>query len=383
VGGWQGSVEGVALNFWHKRRVFLTGHTGFKGGWLALWLQQLGAEVCGVALDPSSDPNLFTEAAVSRGLRSEIADIRDLARLKAILKEHRPEIVFHLAAQPLVRASYEDPVGTYTTNVIGTVNVLEAVRACDSVRAVVVITTDKCYENKEWVWPYRETDRLGGYDPYSNSKACAELVVGSYRNSFFSPEDYSHHGVAIATARAGNVVGGGDWSKDRLIPDIMRAFAAKQPVVIRNPHAVRPWQHVLEPLSGYLKLAEKLFESGPAFGDAWNFGPDESDAKPVDWIVKQLAHEWGSDAQWQLDDRSQPHEAQILKLDCSKAAYSLNWRPALSLTEALRLTADWYRRRNNGQDARSITIEQIKHFIQLLQESDMQIMPTSHEKATL
>ena len=379
--GWQGSVEGVALNFWHKRRVLLTGHTGFKGGWLALWLQQLGAEVCGVALDPSSDPNLFSEAAVARGLRSEIADIRDLTRVKAIVKDHKPEIVFHLAAQPLVRASYEDPVGTYTTNVIGTVNMLEAVRACDTVRSVVVVTTDKCYENKEWVWPYRETDRLGGYDPYSNSKACAELVVCSYRNSYFPPADFAQHGVTIATARAGNVIGGGDWSKDRLIPDIMRAFADKQPVMIRNPHAVRPWQHVLEPLSGYLKLAQRLVKDGTEFGDAWNFGPYESDAKPVSWIVQQLAHEWGTNVQWQVDDRSQPHEAQMLKLDCSKAAHRLNWRPALSLTEALRLTADWYRRRNNGEDSRSITIEQTGHFTRLMQDSDQQIQPGSREKA--
>lgn len=370
-------------SFWHGCRVLLTGHTGFKGGWLSLWLQQLGAEVCGVALDPSSDPNLFTEAAISCGSRSEIADIRDLTRLKAIFKEHKPEVVFHLAAQPLVRDSYEDPVGTYTTNVIGTVNVLEAVRACDSVRAVVVITTDKCYENKEWVWPYRETDRLGGYDPYSSSKACAELVVGTYRNSFFSPADYARHRVAIASARAGNVIGGGDWSKARLVPDIMRAFAGKQPVVIRNPRAVRPWQHVLEPLYGYLKLAQRLVNDGVEYGNAWNFGPDESDAKPVDWIVRRLADEWGTDAQWQIDNRSQPHEAQRLKLDCSKAAYSLNWRPTLTLQEALRLTADWYRRRSNGEDPRSVTLEQIEHFTQLLQDSDMRIQPESYTKAIL
>lgn len=383
MGERQGSLEGVAMNFWRGRRVLLSGHTGFKGGWLSLWLQQLGADLCGVALVPSSDPSLFTEARIASGMRSEIADIRDLASLRTIFNDHRPEVIFHLAAQPLVRASYADPVGTYTTNVIGTVNMLEAARACSSARAILVITTDKCYENKEWVWPYRETDRLGGYDPYSNSKACAELVVASYRDSFFPPADHAQHGIAIATARAGNVIGGGDWSKDRLIPDIMRAFAVNKPVVIRNPHAVRPWQHVLEPLSGYLNLAERLLNHGPKYGEAWNFGPDESDAKPVNWIVRQLADEWGADAQWRLDDEPQPHEAQILKLDCSKAAYSLNWRPALTLKEALRLTADWYRRRNKGEDPHSITHEQIGHFIQLLQDTEMQIQSTSCAKAEL
>ncbi len=366
------------MNFWHGRRVFLTGHTGFKGGWLSIWLQHLGAEVCGVALDPWSAPNLFTEAAVSHGLRSEIADVRDLTRLKAVLKEHRPEIVFHLAAQPIVRTSYEDPVGTYTTNVVGALNVLESVRECDSVRAVVVITSDKCYENKEWVWAYRETDRLGGYDPYSSSKACVELVVESYRSSFFSPADYARHGVAIASARAGNVIGGGDWSRDRLVPDIMRAFSAKQPAVIRSPRAVRPWQHVLEPISGYLKLAERLISDGVKYGEAWNFGPNDSDAKPVEWVVKQLADEWGTDAQWKIEDaQPQVHEAQMLKLDCSKAAHTLNWHPTLPLKEALRLTADWYRRQSYGENPRSITIEQIGQFTQRLKDSFRQIPPIS------
>lgn len=361
----QRPLEGVVMSFWHGRRVFVTGHTGFKGGWLSLWLEKLGAEVCGVALDPPTKPSLFKEARVSQGMRSEIADIRDLERVKTILREHRSEVVFHMAAQPLVRKSYEDPVGTYATNVMGTVNVLESVRGCDSVRAVVVITTDKCYENKEWVWPYRETDRLGGYDPYSNSKACAELVVSAYRNSFFNPKDYSRHGVAIASVRAGNVIGGGDWAEDRLVPDIMRAFAANKVLAIRNPKAVRPWQHVLEPLSGYLSLAEKLCEAGVLYGDAWNFGPEYADAMPVEWIVQQLAAHWGENAHWQVDGQTHPHEAQMLRLDCSKAAQALNWHPALPLEQALRLTADWYRRRNAGEDPRAITMEQIERFMRM------------------
>jgi CDP-glucose 4,6-dehydratase len=308
---------------------------------------------------------MFNEARVVEGMQSEIADIRDLERVKAIVQEYKPEVVFHLAAQPLVRDSYKDPVGTYTTNVIGTVNVLESVRECDSVRAVVVITTDKCYENKEWVWPYRETDRLGGYDPYSNSKACAELVVSAYRNSFFDPADYSRHGVAVASVRAGNVIGGGDWAKDRLVPDIMRAFAAKEVLKVRNPDAIRPWQHVLEPLLGYLKLAEKLCETGVQYGGAWNFGPDYSDAKRVEWIVRQLAAEWGENARWQVDDQPHPHEAKMLKLDWSKASDALDWRPTMPLKQALQFTSAWYRRRNAGEDPRAITLEQIKQFMQL------------------
>ncbi|HVC90955.1 MAG TPA: CDP-glucose 4,6-dehydratase [Acidobacteriaceae bacterium] len=357
------------MSFWHGRRVFVTGHTGFKGGWLSLWLEQLGAEVCGVALDPPTDPCLFNEARVGQGIRSEIADIRDLEHIRTILQEYRPEIVFHMAAEPLVRKSYEDPVGTYSTNVMGTVNVLESVRGSDSVRAVVVITTDKCYENREWIWPYRETDRLGGYDPYSNSKACAELVVSAYRNSFFPPAQYGQHGLAIASARAGNVIGGGDWAEDRLVPDIMRAFAANEVLKIRNPSAVRPWQHVLEPLSGYLKLAERLIEAGGQYGDAWNFGPEHADAKPVEWIVRELAKMWGADAHWQVDGHAQPHEAQMLKLDCSKAVQSLDWRPALTLKQALRLTADWYRRWNAGEDARDMTLGQIKQYILLSKDN--------------
>ncbi len=355
------------MSFWEGRRVFLTGHTGFKGSWLSLWLEQLGAEICGVSLDPPSEPNLFCEAKVAQGLRSEIFNVLDLPRLKSLVKEFRPEIVFHLAAQPLVRDSYADPVGTYTTNVIGTANVLDSIREAGSVRAVVVITTDKCYENQEWVWAYRETDRLGGHDPYSASKACAELVVSSYRNSFFPPDEYQRHGISVASARAGNVIGGGDWARDRIVPDIMRAFVAKEILMVRNPNAVRPWQHVLEPLSGYLKLAQALVESGPKYGDAWNFGPHESDEKSVEWIVQQLAYEWGVDAQWQMDDRPRPHEAQILKLDWSKAAKLLGWHPVLPLQKALHFTAEWYRRRDRGEDVRTVTMDQIMSFVELSQ----------------
>lgn len=351
------------MNFWSGRRVFITGHSGFKGGWLSLWLERLGSEVCGFALDPPTDPSLFKEARVWQGMRSEIANLCDLERLRAVVREHRPEVVFHMAAQPLVRKSYDDPVGTYATNVMGTANLLESIRECETVRAVVIITTDKCYENKEWVWPYRETDPLGGYDPYSSSKACAELVVSAYRSSFFPPSHFDRHGVSIASVRAGNVIGGGDWAKDRLVPDVVRAFAAKKVLKIRNPNAVRPWQHVLEPLSGYLTLARKLCEKGVSYGEAWNFGPEHTDAKSVGWIVRQLAEVWGADAHWELDNQARLHEAQTLKLDCSKAHHALDWHPVLPLKSALRLTADWYRRRIAGEDPRVITLDQIENFM--------------------
>lgn len=347
--------------FWDSRRVLVTGHTGFKGSWLSLWLAIQGARVCGFALRPSTMPNLFDEARISDEMSSEIGDIRDLEYVKKIVREFEPEIIFHLAAQPLVRASYEDPVGTYLTNVQGTVNLLEAARSTASIRAIVVITTDKCYENKEWVWAYREIDQLGGYDPYSNSKACAELAVSSYRSSFFNPKQYSEHHVSIASARAGNVIGGGDWSQDRLIPDIVRAISHKQIVRIRNPRAVRPWQHVLEPLYGYQKLAEKMVLSGPGFGTSWNFGPYDSDIV-VESVVRQFCVEWGDESCWEIDNEKHVHEAGTLKLDWSKAAHFLEWCPVLSLEEAIRLTANWYKRQARGEDARSLMIEQIKLF---------------------
>jgi CDP-glucose 4,6-dehydratase len=356
--------------FWQRRKVLLTGHTGFKGSWLALWLQHLGSEVAGYALAPHTTPSLFSAANVAEGMTSVIGDLVDLPRLKDALSSHRPEIVLHLAAQSLVRASYRDPIGTYETNVLGTARVLEAVRSCDSVRAVVIVTTDKCYENREWVWPYRENDALGGHDPYSNSKACAELVTGAYRNSFFPLERYAEHRVAVATARAGNVIGGGDWSADRLMADIVRAFETGATLQIRNPKATRPWQHVLEPLRGYLTLAEKLHEHGPKFSGAWNFGPHYNDAQPVEWIVEHLASRWrsqdGNPPKWEIDRGQHPHEANMLKLDWTKASHELDWHPVLSLPEALDITLDWYQDVRVRENAQQKCIGQIDAYTRKL-----------------
>ena len=358
------TVEGVALNpaFWNGKRVLLTGHTGFKGSWLSLWLQSLGAQVVGYALAPPTQPSLFEVAEVGAGMTSIIGDIRDLAQLQAVFAEHKPEIVIHMAAQPLVRYSYQNPVETYSTNVMGTVNVLEAVRNTPGVKAVVNITTDKCYENREWVWGYRESEPMGGYDPYSNSKGCAELVSSAYRSSFFNADNYAQHGVALATVRAGNVIGGGDWAQDRLIPDILAAFEQGKLVDIRNPHAIRPWQHVLEPLRGYLTLAERLFEQGASFAEGWNFGPNDEDAKPVGWIVEQMAALWGNEAQWQIDTGQHPHEASYLKLDISKARSRLDWHPALRLNDALTLIIDWSKQRQTGANIRQLTLTQIHNY---------------------
>ena len=349
-------------DFWRDRRVFLTGHTGFKGSWLSLWLQQLGAQVTGYALPAPTDPSLFESARVADGMTSITGDIRDGAVLAAAMRKAAPEVVIHMAAQPLVRRSYFDPVETYATNVMGTVHLLEAVRQCPSVRAVVNVTTDKCYENKEWVWPYRENEPMGGYDPYSNSKGCAELVTSAYRSSFFNSEKHDQHRVALASVRAGNVIGGGDWAADRLIPDILRAFGQGQPVLIRNPHAIRPWQHVLEPLRGYMTLAERLCQDGVCYAEAFNFGPRNDDAQSVEWIVRQLAALWGDGASWQLDAGDHPHEATYLKLDISKAAQRLQWQPTLDLQQALRLTVDWARGLHSGADLRALTLSQIDGY---------------------
>ncbi len=348
--------------FWSGKRVFLTGHTGFKGSWLALWLQQLGATVTGFALAPPTQPSLFEVAGVAKGMHSVLGDVRDLPALQRAMQEAKPDIVIHMAAQALVRQSYDTPVDTYATNVMGTVHLLEAVRQTPGVRAVVNVTTDKCYENKEWVWGYRENEPMGGFDPYSNSKGCSELVSAAYRSSFFNPADHARHGVALATARAGNVIGGGDWAKDRLIPDILAAFAAGKQVPIRNPHATRPWQHVLEPLRGYLTLAEHLYTDGPAFAEGWNFGPNGDDAKPVEWIVRQLARRWGQGASWQIDAGNHPHEANYLKLDISKAGQRLHWQPALRLNDALGLIVDWARARQAGADMHTVTLGQIAAY---------------------
>ncbi len=352
----------VKSEFWRGKRVFLTGHTGFKGSWLSLWLQSLGAQVAGYALPAPTNPSLFDIARVADGMDSVIADIRDLTSLHRAMQSAQPEIVIHMAAQPLVRESYRNPVDTYATNVMGTVNLLEAVRHTPGVKAVVNITTDKCYENREWVWGYRENEPMGGYDPYSNSKGCAELVSAAYRSSFFNPGDYERHGVALATVRAGNVIGGGDWAQDRLIPDILSAFEAGTSVHIRNPHSIRPWQHVLEPLRGYLTLAERLFERGAAYAEAWNFGPRDEDAKPVGWIVEQLASLWGPGANWQIDAGEHPHEAHFLKLDISKARSLLDWNPALNLQQALELIVAWTQARQARQDMRQATLSQIQAY---------------------
>lgn len=353
--------------FWRDKRVFLTGHTGFKGSWLSLWLQSLGADLTGFSLRPPSQPNLYDLANVAEGMQSHIGDIRDLRVLQQAMQDARPEIVIHMAAQPLVRYSYQNPVETYSTNVMGTVHLLEAVRNTASVKAVVNITTDKCYENREWVWGYREHEPMGGYDPYSNSKGCAELVSSAYRSSFFNGNSYEQHGVSLATVRAGNVIGGGDWAKDRLIPDILAAFEQGEVVNIRNPHAIRPWQHVLEPLRGYLTLAERLYNSGPQFAEAWNFGPEDEDAKPVAWIVERMAEIWGDGAQWKIDAGDHPHEATYLKLDISKARSRLDWHPTLRLDDALNLIIDWSKQRQAGRDLHKLTLAQI-HAYQKLTE---------------
>jgi len=360
----QGVVEGVGMNpsFWRGKKVFLTGHTGFKGSWLSLWLQQLGAQVTGYALQPPTNHSLFEVARVEQYMTSIISDIRDSTMLTNAMRQAAPDIVIHMAAQPLVRRSYVDPIETYSTNVMGTMYLLEAVRQTPSVRAVVNVTTDKCYENKEWVWGYRENEPMGGFDPYSSSKGCAELVTAAYRNSFFNTAKYSEHQVALATARAGNVIGGGDWAEDRLIPDILRAIEAGQSVNIRNPHATRPWQHVLEPLNGYLALAEKLYTDGAAFAEAFNFGPAEEDAKPVQWIVEQLTQQWGDGANWKLDQAEHPHEAHYLKLDCSKAKIRLDWRPRWTLGQALKNIIVWHKAHQCGDDMRELSLRQIAAF---------------------
>jgi len=349
--------------FWLNKSVFLTGHTGFKGSWLTLWLQHWGATVTGYSLEPPTEPSLFALAQVATGITSELGDVRDLNHLTQTLQQAQPEIVFHLAAQPLVRASYADPVGTYATNVMGTVHLLEAVRAVKSVRAVVIITSDKCYENREWVWGYRENEAMGGYDPYSSSKGAAELVTSAYQRSFFPAERYGDHGVAVATARAGNVIGGGDWATDRLVPDLLRAFIAGESALIRNPQAVRPWQHVLDPLAGYLSLAEHLYRNGTGFNGGWNFGPNDSDTRPVSWLAERLVYYWGGGAQWHTWEKPQVHEAHVLKLDCSKARTKLGWQPRLDLESALAWTVSWTQAYQAGRDMRAVTEDQLKGYL--------------------
>jgi CDP-glucose 4,6-dehydratase len=363
VGVRQGALEVLVVSatpqraFWQGRRVFLTGHTGFKGSWLALWLQSMGAVVRGYALTAPTTPALFELARVADGMESHIGDLRDAAALRASLVDFEPEVVIHMAAQPLVRYSYVEPVETYQTNVMGTVHLLEAVRACSCVRAVVNVTTDKCYENREWPWGYRESEPMGGHDPYSSSKGCAELVTAAYRRSFMASS-----GVGLASGRAGNVIGGGDWAADRLVPDILRAFERGEAVQVRNPASIRPWQHVLEPLGGYLVLAEHLVEHGQAAAEGWNFGPSDDDARPVDWIVRRMSQAWGDGAQWRVDAGEHPHEAQYLKLDCSKARQRLHWQPRWGLAETLERIVKWHKGWIAGADVRALSLAEIAAF---------------------
>lgn len=345
-------------DFWRGKRVLLTGHTGFKGSWLSLWLQSMGAELKGLALEPPTTPSLFVEAQVAKGMSSQIGDIRNYEMVYQTVAVFKPEIVIHMAAQPLVRYSYKNPIETYGTNVMGTVHLLEAIRQIGSAKVVVNVTTDKCYENKEWVWGYREEESMGGFDPYSSSKGCSELVTAAYRRSYFKET-----GIALASARAGNVIGGGDWAEDRLVPDILRAFEKNQPVVIRNPHSTRPWQHVLEPLSGYLTLAEKLWHEPDVYAEGWNFGPRDEDAKPVSWIVEHMASKWGDGATWHIDDGIHPHEANYLKLDISKARQRLSWVPRWDLDSALNKIVEWHQGWLANMDVRDLSLEQIHQYI--------------------
>jgi CDP-glucose 4,6-dehydratase len=350
------------FNIYKNRRVLVTGHTGFKGSWLCLLLNQLGADVYGYALEPPTNPSLFVEASIEEIMTSYIGDIRDLDKLQQVMKEVQPEIVIHMAAQPLVRESYKIPVETYSINVMGTVHLLEACRHTQSAKAIVNVTTDKCYENKEWHWGYRENEPMGGYDPYSNSKGCSELVTSSYRNSYFNPAKYAEHGVAVASARAGNVIGGGDWADDRLIPDFIRAISKGDQVKIRSPYAIRPWQHVLEPLTGYLTLAASLYTEGTTYAQAWNFGPDDNDAQNVEWITRTICELWGEGASYEVDTNPQPHEANYLKLDCSKAKAELNWGPKWNIETTIKSIVNWNKAYLCGENIRTVTENQIDQY---------------------
>ena len=360
MGVGRSSLESLVLNssFWKKKRVFLTGHTGFKGSWLSLWLQHLGTNLMGYSLGPPTSPNLYQLAKVGEEMHSVTGDILDKKTLASAIEDFEPEIVIHMAAQPLVLESYKDPTFTFATNIIGTSNLLEACRFSQSVKSIVNVTTDKCYENKEWLWGYREHDPLGGYDPYSASKACSEIVSNAFRCSFFSANS---DGPALATARAGNVIGGGDWAKDRLLPDLIRAISNGEPVKIRNASAVRPWQHVLEPLHGYLMLTERLYSDGSPFAEAWNFGPKDEDTPSVSWIIDELLKYWPQ-SQSTRETADHPHEAQTLKLDTSKTRSRLGWKPLLDIEQAIFLTADWHINVGKGNDPKAETLRQILSF---------------------
>jgi CDP-glucose 4,6-dehydratase len=351
----------VSCKFWENKRVFLTGHTGFKGGWMSLWLKSMGANVTGYSLAPNTSPNLFSVLDIGNLIdKSHIADVRDLAQLGGAMLEANPDLVIHMAAQPLVRNSYANPVETYATNVMGTVHLLESTRSIDKVRATLIVTTDKCYENKEWIWGYREIESMGGFDPYSSSKGCAELVTSAYRQSFFSMANSNNK---IASARAGNVIGGGDWSEDRLVPDAIKAFELGRPLMIRNPLAIRPWQHVLEPLSGYLILAQALYERGSPFATGWNFGPREDGNRTVQEVVDLLITEWGEEARWEMENSQQPHEANLLRLDCTKAHLQLGWLPKWGLETTMQKVIQWHKAYLAKENMQEVSLVQINQYI--------------------
>ncbi len=349
---------------WRGKRVLVTGHTGFKGGWLTLRLALLSADVCGFALAPTTQPSLFEAARIGEVCRSEIGDIRDRARLKAVVDDFRPEVVFHLAAQALVRSSYRDPYETYSTNVMGLISLLETLRGAPSVRCIVNVTSDKCYENREWIWGYRESDPLGGFDPYSSSKGCAELVTASWRRAFFAPM-----GVALASGRAGNVIGGGDWSEDRLVPDFIRAISRNAELVIRSPRATRPWQHVLEPLAGYMRVAERLLQGNTEAADSWNFGPESESVRDVEWVARTLCSVWGGNARMRIHPDATYHEAHNLMLDISKARVRLGWLPRWTISEALEKVVRWHKAHSAGEDVRSLCIRDIADYDEICEAS--------------
>jgi len=346
-------------NFWRNKSVFITGHTGFKGSWLIIWLEHLGAKITGFALEPDKSNTIYTNGLILNCCKSIIGDVRDLKKLRNSMEEAQPEIVIHMAAQALVKKSYVDPIETYTTNIMGVVNIMEASREIESVKVILNVTTDKCYENNGEIWGFRENEPMGGYDPYSSSKACSEIITASYRKSFFSNKGNSKYQISVATARAGNVIGGGDNATDRLIPDIIKSFKNNQIALIRNPKAIRPWQHVLEPLRGYLMLVEKIYADGQNYAEAWNFGPQVNDEKNVEWIVNEITKLWGGNAKWIQDDIKHAHEAQNLRLDISKANQLLKWKPVLNINESLNMVVEWYKKEEKGQNPKNICLKQI------------------------
>ena len=351
--------------FWEDKTVLLTGHTGFKGSWLSIWLEKLGANVIGLSKDVPTTPSLFELSKISDNIRSIIDDIKNFDKVDEIVKNHKPEIVIHMAAQSLVRKSYQDPADTFSTNIMGTVNLLEAVRISEDTRVFINVTSDKCYANDGTVSTFTEDSPMGGYDPYSSSKGCSELVTAAYRNSFFNTDSFENHGLSLASVRAGNVIGGGDWAQDRLIPDVIRGISKKTAISIRNPNSVRPWQFVLDPLQGYISLAENMWSNGKQFAESWNFGPDENDCKPVRWILEKISSEWNEELVWEEDIKNNPHEANLLRLDCTKAKERLGWRSRLNLENSISWTINWYKEYLLGSDMREVTRRQIEEYMSL------------------